>query len=247
VLRLYTFHMSHFSEKARWALDYEGVRYQEKVLTPGPHQLVIRRIAPRSEVPVLQHDGHAVQGSSAILNYVADRLGCTKLVPASADAKVRAREVEATVDHAFGLGVQRVLYAELLKNRPVVVDLWSSGAPRWARAFYALAFPLVAAGAKRTYKTDDLAAIARAKQRFLAAFEELDRVLSRQPYLGGERPDRSDITVAALLAPVCHPPEHRVKWPETPPGLREFRSSLAGRPTWNHTLRMYREHRQPRG
>jgi len=47
MLKLYTFNISHFSEKARWALDYEGIAYEERVLLPGPHQLVTRRIARR--------------------------------------------------------------------------------------------------------------------------------------------------------------------------------------------------------
>ncbi len=52
MLRLYTFNVSHFSEKARWALDYEGISYEERVLLPGPHQFLTRRIAPRTHVPV---------------------------------------------------------------------------------------------------------------------------------------------------------------------------------------------------
>ena len=79
MLKLYTFNISHFSEKARWTLDYEGIPYEERVLLPGPHQLVTRRVARRTHVPVLEHDGEYVQGSSAIIDYVADRLGGTKL------------------------------------------------------------------------------------------------------------------------------------------------------------------------
>jgi hypothetical protein len=29
MLKLYTFNISHFAEKARWTLDYEGIRYEE--------------------------------------------------------------------------------------------------------------------------------------------------------------------------------------------------------------------------
>ena len=49
MLKLYTFNVSHFAEKARWALDFERIAYEEKVLLPGPHQLVTRRMpgAPR--------------------------------------------------------------------------------------------------------------------------------------------------------------------------------------------------------
>jgi hypothetical protein len=43
------------------------------VLLPGPRQLVTRRIAARTEVLGLEHDGHFVQGWSAIVDYVADQ------------------------------------------------------------------------------------------------------------------------------------------------------------------------------
>jgi glutathione S-transferase len=132
-----------------------------------------------------------------------------------------------------------------LKDRRTVVDLWSSGGPFWARGFYAVAYPTVAAAVKRMYKTTDAEGVAKAENRFLATFDELDVVLVRQPYLGGDAPGRSDITLAALLAPVCRVPEHRVQWPAMPPELADLEASLSGRPTWNHVLRMYRDHRKP--
>jgi glutathione S-transferase len=126
MLKLYTFNISHFAEKARWALDYEGIPYQEKVLLPGPHQLVTRRFAPRTHVPVLEHNGVYVQGSSAIMDYVADRLGGSKLTAVDPLQRARSLELEKTLDQAFGRGVQQVLYSALLKDRRTVVDLWSS-------------------------------------------------------------------------------------------------------------------------
>lgn len=245
MLKLYTFNISHFSEKARWALELEGIPFEEQVLLPGPHQLVTRRIAKRTHVPVLEHDGHFVQGSSAIIDYIADRLGGTRLTPTQADEREKALELEKRLDQAFGLGVQRVLYSVILKDRRMVIDLWAAGGPSWARAFYAVAYPFVAAVVKRMYKTTDVDAVAKAKQRFVTTFDELDAVLSQQPYLGGQQPSRSDITLAALMAPVCRPPEHRMKWPAVPVELAELEASLKNRPTWNHVLRMYREHRKP--
>ena len=182
MLKLYTFNISHFAEKARWTLDYEGVPYEERVLLPGPHQLVTRRVARRTHVPVLEHDGRYVQGSSAIIDYVADHLGGTKLTAIDPTERARTLELETMLDQAFGRGVQQVLYSALLKDRRTVIDLWSS----------------------------------------------------------------CDITLAALLAPVCRVTEHRVKWPAIPAELAKFEASLRGRPTWNHVLRMYRDHRKPR-
>jgi glutathione S-transferase len=245
MLKLYTFNISHFSEKARWALDYEGIAYEEHVLLPGPHQLTTRRMARRTHVPVLEHDGQYVQGSSAIIDYVADRLGGTRLTAIAPAERARALERENTLDQVFGRGVQQVLYSALLNDPRTVISLWSSGGPFWARGFYALTFPAIASAVKRMYKTGDVEGVASAKQRFATMFDELDAVLATQPYLGGDAPDRTDITLAALLAPVCRAPEHRVTWPAMPAELADFAASLAGRPTWNHVLRMYREHRKP--
>ena len=245
MLKLYTFNISHFSEKARWALDYEGIPYEERALLPGPHQLVTRRIARRTQVPVLEHDGQYVQGSSAIIDYVADRLGGTKLTAVDPTERAEALELEKTLDQVFGRGMQQVLYSAFLKDRRTVIDLWSFGGPFWARGFYAIAFPAVASAVKRMYKTADVEGVAKAKQRFATTFDELDALLAKQPYLGGDVPNRADITLAALLAPVCRVPEHRVKWPAMPSELADLEASLSGRPTWNHVLQMYRDYRKP--
>jgi glutathione S-transferase len=245
MLTLYTFNISHFAEKARWALDYEGIPYEEKVLLPGPHQLVTRRIAPRTHVPVLEHDGKYVQGSGAIIDYVADRLGGTRLTAIDPAERAMARELENTLDQTFGRGVQQVLYSALLKDRRTVIELWSSGGPFWAKGFYAIAFPAVASAVRRMYKTNDVEGVANAKRRFVTTFDALDAVLAKQPYLGGDAPRRTDITLAALLAPVCRVSEHRVKWPAIPAELADLEANLRGRPTWNHVLRMYRDHRLP--
>ena len=244
MLKLYTFNLSHLSEKARWALDFEGISYVERILLPGPHQLVTRRIAPRTHVPVLEHDGQYVQGSSAIIDYIADRLGGTKLTAIDSIERANALTLENALDQAFGRGVQQVFYSAFLKERRTVIDLWSFGGPFWARGFYAVAFPAIASAVKRMYKTTDVEGVAKAKQRFVTTFDELDAVLAKQAYLGGAAPDRTDIALAALLAPVCRVPEHRMKWPATPRELADLEASLSGRPTWNQVLRMYRDHRQ---
>jgi len=201
MLKLYTFNISHFSEKARWALDYEGIAYEERVLLPGPHQLVTRRIARRTHVPVLEHDGQYVQGSSAIIDYVAASLGGTKLTAIDPTERAKTLELEKTLDQAFGRGVQQVLYSAILKDRRTVIDLWSFGGPFWARGFYGVAYPAIASAVKRMYKTTDVEGVAKAKQRFVTTFDELDAVLAKKPYLGGDTPNRSYITLAARWRP----------------------------------------------
>jgi len=246
MLRLYTFNISHFSEKVRWALDFEGVPYEESVLLPGPHMLVTRRLSKRSHVPLLVHDGRVVQDSSVVLDYIGTQLGGGELVPRNQSLD-EAHALEREIDRAFGLGVQRVLYSFMLSERKLVTELWSFGGPKWARAFYALAYPGVAYAVSRMYKTADAARVAESRERFRIMFDKLDALLVEQPYLGGQAPSRVDITAAALLAPVCRPPEHRVPWPcAVPERVQEFEAELRDRPTWKHVLRMYAQHRAPR-
>jgi glutathione S-transferase len=241
-LQLYTFAISHFSEKARWALDFEGLVYEERLLIPGPHLWTTRRLAPRTTVPILRHGRATVQGSSAILDYLHTVLGRTRLArPASAEPPADPG-LEARLDRAFGLGIQRIFYGALLDRRAVVTDLWCQHGPPWAPVFYALAYRGVAAAVRRRFKiTPD--AIERAKQRFRETVAETDALLEARRYLDGDAPGRTDVTLAALLAPACRPPEHRMRWPEPPPELAEFLEPFEGGPTWNHVRHMYRAHR----
>lgn len=245
-MRLTTFSISHFSEKARWALQYEGVDFDERRLSPGFHVLSVRRLAPRTSVPVLEHDGRVIQGSSAILDYVQNTLGRTRLAPRPGE-EARAAELERLADRAFGLGVQRVFYDVLLRHRAVCLDLWSLDAPRWVARAYPFVFPLVAGAVKRSYKIRP-EVVAEARSRFEAAWAAVGEALSDgRPWLGGDAPSRADVTVAALLGPVVRPPEHHVAWPEVPEGepARAWVESLEGTPTWSLVRRMYAEHRRP--
>lgn len=72
---LYLFPISHYCEKARWALDHHGIAHRVRDLAPGPHGLVLRRMGARgSTVPVLLVEGALIQGSAAIVDW-ADAQG----------------------------------------------------------------------------------------------------------------------------------------------------------------------------
>lgn len=243
MLRLTTFVISHFSEKARWALDFEGAAYEERRLLPGPHLLVTKRLARASSVPILEHGRRVIQGSSAIVDYLSAELGFSVLSPPGRAAAARSAELEALADVGLGEGIQRVGYEALLSDRRTLVALWTQGGPAWGRAFYALAYRSVASAVQRMYDINP-DSVARARDRFRAAMSELDRALGAQPYFMGASPTRLDIAVAALLAPLCRPPEHLVKWPELPETVATFTREFASSPTWRHALEMYRLHRR---
>ena len=68
--QLYVFAISHYCEKARWALDYLGVEYEIKYLAPGLHaELMTSLGADGTSLPVLVNDGELIQGSSTIISW----------------------------------------------------------------------------------------------------------------------------------------------------------------------------------
>jgi glutathione S-transferase len=245
MLRLYTFTLSHFSEKARWALDFNQLQYTECALVPGAHLWTMRRLQAASSVPLLEHDGQLIQGSGAILNHLEQHLNAKRLSVNPAQA-ARCAELEAQADLAFGLGVQRIFYGPLLAHRPTLVNLWSQGSPAWGRAFLNLGYPLLAKGVARKYKLRP-DKVTQAKDLFRRTFDQFNLLLRDSPYLIGDHITRADITVASLLAPLCTPPEHVTRWPaHLPEEITAFQNEFRGHPTWNFVLRLYHQQRRSR-
>lgn len=63
-IRLYSFTMSHFAEKARWALDRTGVEYREVVVMPGLHRKRLRGLGGCGHVPLLTLGGSGARGGA---------------------------------------------------------------------------------------------------------------------------------------------------------------------------------------
>ena len=71
-LTLYTFAMSHYSEKIRWTLDVSHIAYREVCLSPAFHIAPALRMGGRGQttLPIIQGDGESVQDSPRILRFV---------------------------------------------------------------------------------------------------------------------------------------------------------------------------------
>ena len=67
--RLVTIPISHFCEKARWALDRAGLAYVEEAHVQGLHQLAARRAGGGPSVPVLVTDEGVFAQSEWIIRY----------------------------------------------------------------------------------------------------------------------------------------------------------------------------------
>ena len=245
MLRLYTFQISHFAEKARWALDWKGVKYQERRLLPGPHLAVTRRLGKVTSVPILVCDGQVVQGSSAIINFADERWPDRPLTSQTAAERDRERELERWLDDELGAPVRRVFYFHALGEPNLVRPLFTQRGPWWGGLFYRVGYRAVASRIRALYKINADTA-EQDRKRVEAVFARVDQLLEGRPYLVGDRFGRADLTLAALAAPLWRPPEHSMRWPPDeayPARLRELRAELGRWRARDHVLRMYREHR----
>src|SRR2546429_9625549 len=61
--------VSHYSEKARWALAYKGIEHDRHAPPAGPHMLVALWLTRGGQVtfPVLELDGERIGDSTAII------------------------------------------------------------------------------------------------------------------------------------------------------------------------------------
>src|ERR1700683_4704908 len=130
--RLVTIPISHFCEKARWALDRAEVDYVER-----PHLQLIHIFAARlagggGTVPVfVSANGGALAESAAILRWTDTQVESERRLYPEGDLGAQAASLEAWLDGGFGPDGRLWLYHETL---PVVHELgpWAlAGIPPW--------------------------------------------------------------------------------------------------------------------
>ncbi|MFP5357112.1 MAG: glutathione S-transferase family protein [Gammaproteobacteria bacterium] len=247
MLRLYTFSMSHFSEKIRWALDYAGLAYQEVRWTPTLH-LVPALLKGRkgTTVPILQTPQGYVQDSTAILLWLERNCAPFPLIPADGVLRKRALHWESHMDR-LGVHVVRLAYAHAFGHPDYVRRLWTLDASPAQKLLVRGSYPLSRRAFARHLNLSD-AAVQASTRKISQGLAALQTQLQRGgPYLFGPQFGVAELSTAALLAPLACPPEHPVY------GRAEHRQVLAPlldrwdqHPGMHWVRRMYREHRRAR-
>ncbi len=244
-VRLYQFAISHYSEKVRWALDYKGIRYQPVNLLPGQHVKTVRALTGKaSSVPVLDHDGEIIQGSSAIIDYLDETFPEHPLTPSDPEIRDQALAWEKRLDDEAGPAVGCWTYHYLLQRPKLVVPMLASGTPFYNRILLSLAFSRVDEIMRDRMKINQKTADA-SQQVLETLLTELADIYRQRPYLAGDRFSRADLTAGALLAPLFRPPQYPVPWPKWQRLLPDMRNRLD---QWQGQIeplaRLYREYRQ---
>ena len=243
--RLITIPLSHYCEKARWALDRVALPYQEEPHAPLFHRLATTR-QDRGTVPVMVDASGRFGDSTEILVHADAVSSGGRLYPCDAVLRREVDVLEEWFDTELGPHTRRWAYGHFLSHATLLRSLWARNVP-WIEArllpvITPLALHLVYAGYKITPES-----AGRSLARVRSVFRQVEQQLSDgRRFLAGESFSAADLTFAALAAPVLLPVECCAVQPtlETVPGaMREeilrFRDTNAGR----FALRMFSEER----
>ena len=217
MIKLYQFPISHFCEKARWALDYKGLDYEVKNLLPGLHSRTTMKLAKHSSVPILVDGEQAIQGAAEIISYLDDRCPDKPLTPKDDKTRQQALEWERYLDKEIGIHLRRCAYHILLDHPSVVIGFFTQDGPWYGKLVLKSIFPKLRRAMKERMKIND--ETAKLSKQYLAnATDRLQQHLETNKFIVDNRFTRADLTAAALLAPIRMPEKYGLHWPEQIPG-----------------------------
>jgi glutathione S-transferase len=241
---LWHIEVSHYNEKARWALDYKGIAYALKVPMPGLHgvrALILTRGAQR-RLPILQLDGRAIGDSTAIVAALEAHTPEPALYPADPADRAQALELEDFFDERLAPELRRYMWHYTLQDIDTVVDsLFTRPAPARERMLRMTA-PVVRPLVRRDYGVDG-ATVGESRANVVAAMDRLEAELQPSGYLVGDTFSVADLTAAALFTPLLAPPGRPYLPRSIPPVVQELRDELMARPGGAWVEEMYRRHR----
>ena len=231
-LTLYTFAMSHYSEKIRWTLDACDIPYREVCLSPAFHIIPALRMGGHGQttLPILQGDGYSIQDSPRILTWLQSNRGPLAVMPLSKDTAVRAVEQRF---NAIGKDVARYLYAGSFGVADEhIVKLWTDHANAVQAAVIRATYPVMRWVFRQKLQIN-ARRVALAREKIAQALDWLDAELADgRRYLVANTFTVADITAASLLAPLACPAQHPVYGdPAYQLGMRAALQEWEGRPS----------------
>jgi glutathione S-transferase len=238
---LITIPLSHYCEKARWALDRVALPYREEPHVPLLHRLATRRNGGTG-VPLLVQGNRRWTDSTEILVHADAFRGGGVLYPQDAALRREVDSLEELFDSQLGPNARRWAYEYLLPDAKLLRSLWSREVPGIETLLLPLVTPIARRLIRSAYKVTPESAH-RSLNKVRDVFREVDGHLSDgRRFLVGDCFTAADLTFATLAAPVLFPAECRAVLPSldaVPLPMRDevlgFRDTVAGQ----FALKMY--------
>ncbi len=237
------FRLSHYNEKARWALDYKRIPHHRKALVPGFHIPRVRSLSGQNKVPVLTLGEQVIAGSDVILSELERLMPTPALFPADPSQRKRALGLQKFFDEEVAPTLRRFFWFNYLQHPAECARMATSGFDTSTRVLWRTAFPILKPLFSRNMNLDaERAAQARAK--IPTYFDRLESEIGPSGYLVGDNFSVADLAVASIMSGLVRPPEVPYTLPE--PGLPtmvELREELHERAGFKWVLEMYKRHR----
>jgi glutathione S-transferase len=255
--RLITIPVSHYCEKARWALTRLQIPFVEEAHMPPFHRFATRGLAQPSAaapglsplnrwvlkqvggqtVPVLVTSTGILHSSDEILHYVDNQSPPElKLYPTDAQARQQVDQLVETFDTVLAPAVRVWTYSYIMNQPHLVKPLWCQRVPWFERLAFTFVFPWMKTNVIQLYGISETSA-SESYQMIGQVFDQVDQLLADgRPFLTGNRFSAADLAFATLAAAVVSPAGYGVKLPKLsqllPPmatGIEQFRATAAGK------------------
>ncbi len=240
---LVTIPISHYCEKARWALDRAGIAYVEQAHIQAIHRFATRRAGGGLTAPVLICADGAIADSTDILAWVdAQSSPLRALYPKSPGRAAVVRGLEDHFNTSLGPQSRCWLYQQLRGRRDLALDYGCAGVPAWERMTLRLGYPALIAIVAHVLDVTPTTGL-RSEHEVRAVFDAVGEYLSDgRRYICGEEFTAADLTFSALAAPMLMPASYGVQLPqpdELPPYTAGVVHELRAHPAGRHALRMF--------
>lgn len=250
--RLLTIPMSHYCEKARWALERLGIDYLEVRQLQGFHYLYSFPWAQSPMVPILRINGETFTDSTAILHALDRRAPPdVRLFPDDPTARREVERLEELFDTELGVFSRLWVYASYLPGSVnQILETAAQGVPRWQPHLLKILFPVVHRVLSWRLGGLQDTRVAAGLVRVKEIFSDMEaRLKDGRPYLCGDRFTAADLGFACMGAPLVLPREYGIRLPEPdelPSHMQPEVAAFRARPAGQFILDLFARHRQER-
>ena len=237
--------VSHYSEKARWALDHKRIPHKRRWPPGGFHPLVTFVVTrgKHQTVPALLMDGEGIGDSTEIIRRLEERFPDPPLYPSDPADRARALALEEFFDDELGPQIRQMVYHHLTSDSEALAELTMHQVQYGHRATLGVNKRILTRFLDLRFRTADPDLAEESERKVVEAVDRLEAELDGRDYLVGARFSVADLTAAALLYPLILPPQTPWQPTRLPDRWEELRRSQSDRPALRWGAEMYRRHR----